>query len=187
MEEQKTAKVPEGMTIEKPKEEKPQSEPKQARPQRSGLDIPSFEVDPNLPTIVYPHYTNNAKTELACVLLRPDGMSVREQGIPKDENHPLYRDIKSQYSEQEIDHNTDREIQIQSKKSKAAEEQSKQQKRLDQRAQLWERKQQFLDMDIVRKTKHKELKRKLRSATNPELALAYGIAIIIKESEADEK
>ena len=58
-EETKTAKVPEGVTVETPKT----SEIKK-------LPIPDFGLDPALPIISNPHYTNNDRTELACILLR---------------------------------------------------------------------------------------------------------------------
>lgn len=176
-EEAKQAKVPEGMSIEKPE--------KVERPVRSGLNIPDFSVDAGLPNIYYPHYTNNAKNLLSCLLVRPDGMTIKEDNIPKDDKHPLYRDIKAQYTEQEIDHNTNREIAIQRAKQKDSELKVKEENREKRRADLWAKKSTFLDMDIVKNTKHKNLKRKLRQATNPEEALAFGVAIIIKESEED--
>ena len=111
-EETKTAKIPEGVTVETPK-------PTELKK----LPIPDFSLDPTLPMITNPHYTNNNKTELACVLLRPDGMATQEKNIPADDKHPLYRDIKKQFSEDEIRHNTARQVQIQDKLKKADEEQ----------------------------------------------------------------
>lgn len=183
MEEPKTAKVPEGMSIENPEVKKERSPQK---PQRSGIDIPEFGLDVTLPTIVFPHYTNNAKDQLSCILVRPDGQSFKEDGIPRDKNHPLYRDIVSQYTEQEIDHNTNREIANQRAKQADAELKETEANREKKRADLWARKSTFLDLDIVRNTKYKSLKRKLRQATNPEEALAYGVAIIVKETPTDE-
>ena len=87
-EETKTAKIPEGVTVETPK-------PTELKK----LPIPDFSLDPTLPMITNPHYTNNNKTELACVLLRPDGMATQEKNIPADDKHPLYRDIKKQFSD----------------------------------------------------------------------------------------
>ena len=173
-EETKTAKIPEGVTVETPK----QSELKE-------LPIPEFVMDPGLPVITNPHYTNNSKTELACVLLRPDGMATQEKGIPTDEKHPLYRDIRRQFSEDEIRHNTARQVRIQKSLQKAGEDAQAQQAREDRRAALWSIKSTFLDLPQVKGTEFKSLKRKLRSATSPEEAQAFGIAIIIKEAEKD--
>jgi len=189
MEEPKIAKVPEGITIEQPnKEEKAEGAKTASRskPQRSGMDIPDFGLDVTLPTIVFPHYTNNAKDMLSCVLIRPDGQSFKEDGIPRDSNHPLFKDIMAQYTEQEIDHNTAREIQNQKAKQADAASKETEAAREKKRADLWARKSTFLDLDVVRNTKYKSLKRKLRQATNPEEALAYGVAIIVKETPTDE-
>ena len=78
-EETKTAKVPEGVEVKTPQ-----------KSELKTLPIPNFSLDPSLPLIVNPHYTNNARSELACVLLRPDGMATQEKQIPTDEKHPLY-------------------------------------------------------------------------------------------------
>lgn len=175
-EETKTAKVPEGVTVETPKT----SEIKK-------LPIPDFGLDPALPIISNPHYTNNDRTELACILLRPDGMATQEKGIPTDEKHPLYRDIRKQYSEDEIRHNTSRQMQIQNALNKSAKEAEEVKEREDKRSKLWNIKSTFLDFEAVRNTEFKNLKRKLRSAVTPEEAQAYGIAILIKESDKDGK
>ncbi len=173
-EEPKMAKIPEGVTVETPKKEELRT-----------LPIPELHLDPTLPVIVNPHYTNNARTELACVLLRPDGMATQEKGIPKDQNHPLYRDIKRQFSEDEVRHNTKRQAAIQSALSKSSEEMKKAEEREKSRADLWKVKSMFLDIPTVKNTEHKNLKRKLRSALTAEEARAFGSAILIKEAEKD--
>ena len=124
-EETKEAKVPAGMTIKQP-------EPEQ-NPQPKGLPTKEFDIDPGLPIIQYPHYTNNAKSELACILVRPDGMASIEQKIPKDEKHPLYRDISIQFTEEEILTNTNREVQLQVARNKALEESKTTQEREEKR------------------------------------------------------
>lgn len=170
--------IPEGVKLERPEPKRPK-----------GITIPGIpdvERDPNLPKIIYPHYTNNKRDKLACLLMRPDGMTMMERDIPKDNNHPLYRDIRQQFSEEEIDLNTLREISVQKQLQKAEEAAMNERRRLERREELWNQKSTFLDMDVVKNTKFKSLKRKLRSATSPLEAQAYGIAILIKESELDE-
>ena len=71
------------------------------------------------------------------------------------------------------------------KLKKADEEQQTIQERENRRAALWSIKSTFLDLPQVKGTEFKTLKRKLRSATSPEEAQAFGIAIIIKEAEKD--
>ena len=112
-------------------------------------------------------------------------MATTEKGIPADPNHPLYRDITRQFSEDELRHNTSRQVQIQMKLNEAAEEEKATQEREGKRAALWNIKSTFLDLPQVKGTEFKTLKRKLRSATSPEEAQAFGIAIIIKEAEKD--
>jgi len=177
-EQQRYAKVPDGMEIKKP-------DPEQ-NPQPKPLKVKDFTLDPGLPIIQYPHYVNNAKTELSCLLVRPDGMATQEQKIPKDENHPLYRDIRNQFTEEEILTNTAREVQIQTSRNKAMEEAKTQADREELRAKLWEVKSEFMDMDVVKNSNAKGLKRSLRKSSTYFEALAYGCAILIKENETSE-
>ena len=177
-EETKEAKVPAGMTIKQPEPEQ-NSQPK-------GLPTKEFDIDPGLPIIQYPHYTNNAKSELACILVRPDGMASIEQKIPKDEKHPLYRDISIQFTEEEILTNTNREVQLQVARNKALEESKTTQEREEKRAKLWEVKSEFMEMQVVKNSTEKSLKRNLRKATTWFEALAYGCAILIKEDEKSD-
>lgn len=176
--EQRYAKVPDGMDIKRPEPEQKQ----QPKP----LKVKEFSIDPGLPIIQYPHYVNNAKTELSCILVRPDGMATIERQIPKDNNHPLYRDIKAQFTEEEILTNTAREVQIQTSRNKAVEEERTKQEREQTRAQLWEVKSKFMDMDVVKNSDQKMLKRNLRKSTSYFEALAYGISILVKENEKSE-
>ena len=122
---------------------------------------------------------------MACVLLRPDGMATQEKGIPTDEKHPLYRDIKKQFSEDELRHNTQRQMQVQNALQDAAKTAQDEKEREDKRAKLWSIKSTFLDLEQVRNTEHKKLKRKLRSAVSPEEAQAFGLAILMKEADKD--
>ena len=176
-------KIPDGTSIEKPAKEKPKTE---------ALRIPQFQLRPDLPTIVYPHYTNNARTELGCVLVHhgPGGPGtgnvVKEIGIPKDLKHPLYGDIKKQFTEEEIDHNTKREQKVQEGLMEAQKEDALTQKQNKQRTELWELKQEFLNMDVVKAEENKAWRRKIRKATNPIEAQAYGIACIIRDAEKGE-
>ena len=174
--EQRYAKVPEGMAIKKP-EQSNENKP-------SPLKVKNFDVDPGLPIIQYPHYVNNAKTELSCILVRPDGMATIERQIPKDENHPLYRDIQKQFTEEEI--LTAREVQIQTSRNKAIDEVKKQEERNEIRARLWDIKSTFMDMDVVKNSDEKSLKRNLRKSTSYYEALGYGVAILIKENDKSD-
>ena len=176
-------KIPDGASIETPTKEKEKE---------SGLRIPQFQMNPDLPTIVYPHYTNNKHTELACVLMHhgPNGPGtgnvVKEMGIPKDPKHPLYGDIKKQFDEDEIMHNTRREQKLQESLMEASKESALNEKQQKQRSDLWELKQQFLNMDVVKADENKAWRRKIRKATNPIEAQAFGIACIIKDAERSE-
>jgi hypothetical protein len=174
-------KLPEGTTIDPPVKEKD-----------NRSRIPQFMVAPDLPQIIYPHYTNNNKTELACILVQPGpngpgtGQTVREGSIPKDDKHPLYADIKKQFTEDEILHNTEREARLRSEYQKAAEEEMHKQKQSKQREDLWEIKQEFLNMDLVKQEANREWRRKIRKATTVIMAQSYGIACIIKDAEQSE-
>ena len=173
----KYAKVPEGMTIDKPKPE----EKKKTKEQP--LSIKDFSLDPDLPLIQNPHFTNNAQTEMACTLIRPDGMVMIERNIPADEKHPLFRDIMNQFTEAEIATNTKRQVAIQNAQNDARKQQEKDREREKIRQELWDTKSKFMEMDMVKNSSEKILKRNLRKATTPYEAMAFGVAILVKESD----
>lgn len=182
----KYAMVPTGMEIKKPLPEPETFTTQKKKTKEEPLHVKEFDIDPGLPIIQYPHYTNNAKTELSCILVRPDGMATIEHKIPADNNHPLFRDITLQFTEAEIQTNTRREIQISTARNKAMDEQKKGEAREQKRTDLWNVKSEFMDMDIVKKSDEKILKRNLRKATTHYEALAMGLAILIKESDKSE-
>lgn len=181
------AKVPEGVKLDPPSQEERQRDRRQGQGGFRIPGIPNYPIDPALPRILYPHYINNAKTQLACMLMRPDGQSMMEGNIPKDDQHPLYRDIRSQFSEEEIELNTQREIQRQSRLNEIFSDKEVEDQRQKKRELLWNQKQTFLSMDVIKNSKNKLLKRKIRAATSPEEAQAYGIALLIKELDSDEQ
>ena len=113
-------------------------------------------------------------------------MATQEKNIPTDEKHPVFRDIKRQFSQEEIDQNTRRQVEIINALGKAAEEQKTIKQREESRAKLWEIKSTFMDLPAVKNSELKTLKRKLRSALSPEEAQAYGLAILIKEAEKED-
>ena len=76
-------------------------------------------------------------------------------------------------------------MQIQGALQAAAKSAEDDKEREDKRAKLWSIKSTFLDLEQVRNTEHKILKRKLRSAVTPEEAQAFGLAILMKEAEKD--
>lgn len=166
-------KIPDGVTIEKPASAESSTK----------MVIPDFEVDPSLPRIVFPHYTNNARTELSCTLLRPDGSAHTEQGIPKDPAHPLCKDIFMQYTEEEVSHNTSRQVHMHAKTMEAAKEAEEQAKNTKYREDIWEMKQTFLNMDVVKRDTNKDLRRKIRKSRTVIEAQAYGIACILRDDE----
>ena len=172
-------KLPEGVTIDKPisnKQEKP-----------TGFPIPEFECDPSLPRIIFPHYLDNKKSMLAATLLRPDGSATTESGIPKDPNHPLCADIFAQYTEEEIQHNTQRVIQMQKSAEAAAGSMEQEQKQNASREALWEAKQAYLAMDIMSLPENKEFRRQVRKSQTKLEADAFGMAAVLRAYELKSK
>ena len=164
-------KVPEGVTIEPPKQEK-----------KNHADIRrGFEVDPTLPQIVFPHYTNNKKDTLSCILIRPDGSSHKEDNIPADPAHPVFRDIQKQFSKWELDTNTSRQIHQQEQASKNIAAMEKDVADKKQRQDLWEAKQEYLKMPCMQKPEMKVFKREVRKSQTVISAQAFAIAAILKD------
>ena len=180
-------KVPEGVTIEQPKEEPKDWPPIEGQErQRHGPDLRrNFDVDPSLPQIIFPHYTNNKKDILTCFLLRPDGSTHKEENIPADNNHPVYRDIKKQFSSWELDVNTDRQIHQQKAAAVQMESMDLDIANKKQRADLWEAKQEYLKLPCMLKEENKKYKREIRKSQTIIRAQAFAIAAIVKDFDND--
>lgn len=182
-------KVPEGVTIDKPtllaESDGPSVTDRNAGITQTvvGMNIPDFEVDPALPRILFPHYIDNSHKTLACTLLRPDGSASMETGIPKDPQHPLCADIFQQYTEDEIKHNTQREIQTTSKLSEAAADHQTEEKQQRKREDLWDAKQAYLALDQLKLPENKSLRREIRKSQTKLEADAYGMAAILRAYE----
>lgn len=161
--------APKGMIIDKPEKQQEFSAP---------------VVDPNLPQIIYPHYTNNAHTELKCVLRYPDGRC-EEAKVKKGEG-PLSNDIYKFFSEKELNDNTKKEGARIAAEKKEIERINLEQDRKRKQKAIWDTKADLLDIDIIKNTKHRALKRGIRKARTSVEALAYGAAIMIKETEQND-
>lgn len=168
----KEVKVPEGVTIEPPKPEQPQ------------VDIRrNFDVDPSLPQIIFPHYVNNKKDMLSCFLQRPDGSVTKEDQIPKDVAHPIYRDIRKQFSEWELNNNTERQIHQLDMVKKNSEAMDKDIAQRKQRSDLWDAKQEYLKLQCMKLPENKEFKREVRKSQTVIRAQAFAIAAILRDFE----
>ena len=120
---------------------------------------------------------------LACVLIRPDGSTHKEENIPKDEKHPLYRDIVSQYSSWEIKTNTERQVHNQTAAQEAESDQKKEFENHKQREDLWNAKQDFLKLPCMKNPVCKEFKREVRKSQTVIGAQAFAVAAILKDFE----
>lgn len=183
-------KVPEGVTIDKPTivNTPAETDRREGVTQKVvGIAIPDFEVDPALPRILFPHYIDNSHKLLACTLLRPDGSASMESNIPKDPQHPLCADIFQQYTEDEVLHNTQREIHTVAKITEAAKDMQVEEKQQQKREHLWDAKQAYLAMDQLKIPENKPLRREIRKSQTKLEADAYGMAAILRAYELKSK
>ena len=70
-----------------------------------------------------------------------------------------------------------------SQKFQSRVEKEKDREREKIRQELWDTKSKFMEMDMVKNSSEKILKRNLRKATTPYEAMAFGVAILVKESD----
>jgi flagellar biosynthesis component FlhA len=88
-----------------------------------------------------------------------------------------------QYTEEEVAHNTSRQVHMHAKTMEAAKEAEEQAKNTKYREDIWEMKQTFLNMDVVKRDTNKDLRRKIRKSRTVIEAQAYGIACILRDDE----
>jgi hypothetical protein len=117
--------------------------------------------------------------------LRPDGQTHKEENIPADNNHPVYRDIKKQFTEWELDANTSRQIHQQEAAGKNMEAMETDRVHKKQRSDLWEAKQEYLKLPCMLKEENKKYKREIRKSQTIIRAQAFAIAAIVKDFDND--
>lgn len=137
-------------------------------------------------TIVNPHWINNARTMLEAEFQYDDGRIVKAVISETDTSNPDLAEIKSKFSNEELEQNTRKKI----AKITASREQEQQtlqaiEDRKNQE-QLFAVKLQIFDIELVKNSVNRKLKSQIRKSKSAIEAQAWAAALLLSEYNAEE-
>lgn len=133
-------------------------------------------------TIVFPHWTNNARTVLAAEFRYDDGRVVN--AVINDARNPNNMDAQEVFrffTDQEIEANT----QVQIRRIRQQQEQERQQREAErmrvEQEKLFAVKLKIFEIDRVKASVNRELKSSIRRSKSDVEAYAYAAALLLSE------
>lgn len=137
-------------------------------------------------TIVNPHWINNARTVLMAEFHYDDGRIVSATISESDTSNPDLAEIKSKFTETELEQNTRKKIQKMTREQE--EEKQKQQAAEDRRNQeeLFAVKLKIFEIDTVKNSANRKLKSQIRKSKTGLEAQAWAAALLLSEFNAAE-
>lgn len=137
-------------------------------------------------TIVNPHWINNARTVLMAEFHYDDGRIVSATISESDTSNPDLAEIKSKFTEAELEQNTRKKIQKMTREQE--EEKQKQQAAEDRRNQeeLFAAKLKIFEIDTIKDSTNRKLKSQIRKSKTALEAQAWAAALLLSEFNAAE-
>lgn len=130
-------------------------------------------------TIKNPHWTNNARTVLSAEFHYDDGRVVTAVINSNDSNNVDYQEIRSKFTTEELEANTQKQIRKQAQEQEARKAQEEAQADRERQERLFAIKLQAFEVDVVKNTTNRALKSSLRRAKSDFEVYAYAAAIIL--------
>lgn len=163
-----------------------QQEPKPKKESHAGASDHRILVGVEDPDIIYPHYGNDARTKIVGFLRWPDqppsAPLTRMEG-EKGTQNKFVHDVFRQYTEEDLQANTKRELTLLDMRRKLKAEHDDNRRVSETRAKLFKFKTEILDTEEVANAPNdqisKNLKRKIRKATSESAISAYVAALIL--------
>jgi hypothetical protein len=179
-----------GLTVNmKPESELQDSPPSNNQPDPTLKDQAKDKrilVSVDDPDIIFPHYGNDARTKVVGWLRwadQPPTAPLQRMEGEKDTGNKFVHDVFSQYTEEELQRNTKREIEYITLRRKLKREKDDIDDQARRRSRLFKFKTEILDTEEVANAPNtpmaKSLKRKIRKATTEASISAYVAALIL--------
>jgi len=137
-------------------------------------------------TIVNPHWINNARTVLLAEFHYDDGRIVSATISDSDTSNPDLAEIKSKFTEKELENNTRKKIQeVERNKEQEIQQQQAIEDRKNQE-ELFAVKLKIFDIDTIKNSTNRKLKSQIRKSKSGIEAQAWAAALLLNEFNAAE-
>jgi hypothetical protein len=133
--------------------------------------------------ILEPVWGDEKKTHVLCKFRYEDGTVVHASVSPHNDN-PDWKEIMEIFGPEYIDRQLNIKHQIVKRNKSKEEEHRKRQEELFMKEQLFRAKSEAFDIEIIKNSKNRDLKNKIRRAKNALEVKIYATALCMKEDPA---
>lgn len=136
---------------------------------------------------LFPYWSNKEKRHLIVTIKSPNGNENLASIMDPDGTNPDMKAVLEQYTEAEIDKNTEEGLQRRNDNIRRNMERRESQKARAKQEVLFNAKLEAFEIDVIKNSKHLELKRLIRKAKNIMEVQAYATILMMRELEDAEK
>jgi len=134
-----------------------------------------------------PYWSNKENRHLIVTIVQPNGKESIASIHDKDGDNPDMKSVLKEYTEEQIDDNTNKALERRNDNiKKTAERRESQRARAKQEA-LFNAKLQAFEVDSIKNSKNNELKRMIRKSKSIMEVQAYATILLMKEIDNAEK
>jgi hypothetical protein len=134
-------------------------------------------------TIKNPHWTNNARTVMSAEFHYEDGRVVTAVINCSDDSNPDWLEIKSKYSNEELESNTLKVIKKQQQQQQLERQHQQAMEEKKKQEELFAIKLQAFETEAVKNTTNRALKSSIRRAKSVFEVYAYTAALILDQQK----
>lgn len=148
--------------------------------------VPKTEAS-NKKQYLFPYWSNKNNRHLIVTIKYPNGKESISSIMDKDGTNPDMIEILKQYTEDDIDKNTEEGLRRRNENIKRQMERRESQKARAKQEALFNAKLQAFEIDMIKNSKDVELKRKIRKSKNIMEVQAYATILLMKDLENGEE
>lgn len=147
------------------------------------IDTSVTEVENITPTKKYknPYWSNKENRHLIVTIVQPNGKESLASIHDTDGKNPDMKAVLEEYTEEQINQNTDAALQRRNDNIKKSAERRESQKARAKQEALFNAKLQAFEVDTVKNSKNTELKRMIRKSKSILEVQAYATILMMKE------
>ena len=135
---------------------------------------------------LFPYWSNKENRHLIVTIENPNGQSNMASIMDPDGTNPDMKSVLEQYTEDEIDKNTQDGLDRRNENIKRQMERRESQMVRGKQEILFNCKLEAFEVDAIKNSKNTEMKRKIRKSKSIMEVQAYATILLMKELENDE-
>jgi hypothetical protein len=152
----------------------------------SETSVTQVSADTPKKKYLFPYWSNKENRHLIVTIENPNGQSNMASIMDPDGTNPDMKLVLEQYTEDEIDKNTQDGLDRRNENIKRQMERRESQMVRGKQESLFNCKLEAFEVDAIKNSKNTEMKRKIRKSKSIMEVQAYATILLMKELENDE-